>query len=181
MKRLAFLAVVACLCGCALPGTGRADFIGQSVHVYTAVDDTSIVGFNLGTQTIVAGGNTFAPKAAFVVNVFATSINIPTHIDWAPETFNGYVIAEVGPSPSMITGVSLDSTNVSGFDSSRLTFDATDVFMNFQGINTKSDSFVTADVTFAPTAAPEPASLTLMGLGAAGLLGYGWRRRKRPA
>jgi hypothetical protein len=27
MKRLAFLAVVACLCGCALAGTGRADDI----------------------------------------------------------------------------------------------------------------------------------------------------------
>jgi hypothetical protein len=27
MKRLAFLSVVACLCGCALPGTGRAEFI----------------------------------------------------------------------------------------------------------------------------------------------------------
>jgi hypothetical protein len=28
---------------------------------------------------------------------------------------------------------------------------------------------------------PEPASLTLVGLGTLGLLGYGWRRRKRPA
>ena len=31
------------------------------------------------------------------------------------------------------------------------------------------------------TGAPEPASRTLLGIGAAGLLGYGWRRRKRAA
>jgi hypothetical protein len=30
----------------------------------------------------------------------------------------------------------------------------------------------------ATTPAPEPASLTLLGLGALGLLGYGWRRRQ---
>jgi hypothetical protein len=33
----------------------------------------------------------------------------------------------------------------------------------------------------AATAAPEPASLTLLGLGALGLLGYGWRRRQQAA
>jgi hypothetical protein len=44
------------------------------------------------------------------------------------------------------------------------------------------DSPVTA-LGFGPaaTAAPEPASLTLLGLGALGLLGYGWRKRRQAA
>jgi hypothetical protein len=39
---------------------------------------------------------------------------------------------------------------------------------------------VVADIPFA-TGVPEPASLTLLGLGALGLLGCGWRRRRRAA
>jgi hypothetical protein len=35
--------------------------------------------------------------------------------------------------------------------------------------------------TSSTAAAPEPASLTLLGVGAVGLLGYGWRRRRLAA
>jgi hypothetical protein len=47
------------------------------------------------------------------------------------------------------------------------------------GTGTHADSF-TLQVGPA-TATPEPASLTLLGIGAVGLAGYGWRRRRRAA
>jgi hypothetical protein len=45
------------------------------------------------------------------------------------------------------------------------------------------DDFLYAEPLAVPaaTAAPEPASLTLLGLGALGLLGYGWRKRQQAA
>jgi hypothetical protein len=46
-------------------------------------------------------------------------------------------------------------------------------------INATPDTLVVR--TSAPAATPEPASLTLLGAGALGLLGYGWQKRRRAA
>jgi hypothetical protein len=46
------------------------------------------------------------------------------------------------------------------------------------GTGAHADSFT---VQIGPTAAPEPASLTLLGIGVASLAGYGWRRRRATA
>jgi hypothetical protein len=86
----------------------------------------------------------------------------------------------------------LDVRNFGGgsttqFDAEILTGDAVSrVFnTNVAGSDGTADSGgLVTQFGFGPaaaSAAPEPASLTLLGIGALGLLGYGWRRRKQAA
>ena len=70
--------------------------------------------------------------------------------------------------------ISLVPSSAAGF-SGNTGFAANGVFAPFTSIPG------TVTITPAATAAPEPASLTLLATGALGLLGYGWRKRKQAA
>jgi hypothetical protein len=154
----------------------RAGFIGDNVTVNYEWPNLGTVLYTGGTQTIAAGGTTFDLSSGGVtVDVTDSSIVVTFPGGWgfstAAKTFDGIVVTD--PSAD-ITGVSLDTTNITGYVASDITFDTNDVYINFpyppfSGLD--AGASVTADVVFAP----EPASLFLIG---AGLLGIAaWRRR----
>jgi hypothetical protein len=105
-----------------------------------------------------------------------------------PTQFDGAWFAGYGFAP--VTFYMFDASNNLLATSSTLSPSDTPTFLasGYSGLVTRvqvyspdPDFFVMDDVTFeSPNPVPEPASLTLLGLGALGVIGFGWKRR-RPA
>jgi PEP-CTERM motif len=99
--------------------------------------------------------------------------------------FNG-VIFSTPPDEPAFTSVTLESTSgdFSQFTASDITFNAHAVALNYAGLPPSGEGG-TGDVVFnyyttATQPTPEPATLTMLGIGIASIAGYGWRRRKAP-
>ena len=159
-----------------------AGLIGQSVRVDYLYPDQSSVLQVLGSGVVSAGGftvNSFGQHNYTVTDAQITLQNVAgTSINFLSNTFNGYELIETGGSPLAFTGVTVDAaTNVSGFNASRVSFDATHVFLNMQDLTTQNQQKVVLNLQFGASSVPEPLSAGMVGLGlaAAGLL----RRFKR--
>jgi hypothetical protein len=184
MKKSSILiaAVLALLLSAA--NNAHAGLIGSTVNSTYYFPDLSSPFENDGTQVVnpTANFNPFGEVGEVVSDSQIVLTNTAgIELFFSPGAFNGPVFDFTGGQT--ITGVSLDGASTVTPVSITLSPDGSGgqlVAINMEGLPFPADANVTVDVQ-TTGAAPEPASLTMLGIGAFGLLGYAWKRRKTAA
>ena len=180
------LLVLAALAGAAALPAGAQGLNGQAVQETFRYPDSATVLRNDGTQVVTPTGVTYTDLVGAGA---VTTVLKPTQVTFTfgtggvafpSTTFIGYVLSETGLLPATITGVSVASSTVSGFDASRVSFDSTDIFANFQFLPALNGQAVTLNfTTSALSSTPEPSSVAAFGFTALGIGGLMLRARKR--
>ena len=97
-----------------------------------------------------------------------------------PVTFNGLVVSGLNDSSGNVLQNVVVSSNMVGWDSSRLAFGSDYVMFDWKGLSFDPSIYLTATLDFGSASVPEPGSLGLM-LAGISMLGFVPRRRKRNA
>jgi hypothetical protein len=174
MKRLAFLAAVACLWDCALPGSGRAGMIDFSYNGSGIANVSGAGSFSFAGNLMTVA---LADLTSFTFSDTTTESGLTTTYSYGLANLTAF--SATLSTGGLLTGLSLDTNDVAGsnpvFQSER--FEVTS--LDTDGAETvKNDGAVISTGTVTQTTAAEPATLTLLGLGVASLAGFTWRRRR---
>jgi hypothetical protein len=151
-------------------GTTSGTFVDTGSGVDgTFIGGTSFIYFNIESD---ATSITFDYSVATGSSPWSDSV-----LSLAPTIYNGIAIDMVsGPA---FTSVSIDpATNMAGFGLGNISFTGSEIQVDWHLLPFDTSTIVKLDVS-APSGIPEPASMTLLGLGIAGVAGCAWRRRKK--
>jgi hypothetical protein len=157
------------------PSVSQAQLFGSTMHFNDEASGACCGHFTYvdgGNRTIGAGIEWAGYDGVMNIDVSQTSLllhgtsDIGYGNDW---DFNGFHLFDIGDSaPDFFV------SNVLGIDPNRVSWSANDVWIDMRGLGFSNGQEISMDLQ--PTAAPEPASLVLMGTG---LLGVGVAARRR--
>lgn len=163
-RRLAVLAAVA---GLGSPADA-ATLLGETVRVTHEYPSQGFIFSGGGPFDVVVGAGVEVPNVISFYsvdlsdgNAFLNFTQIGAGGTFTAAAFNGVHLFDLnGTIPTFLSVTINPATNVAGFDASHISFDANNIYANFQNLFVNSSSRVSLDIT----AVPEPGTLESIGL-----------------
>lgn len=173
------LLVILALCAAGV-SPARANLIGDTITIDHYLPSLGSNGlYEAHTTVVTAGPADFTNMiGVYVVNPEADSINVHFTYgagSWTNHAFNGLVIGSIDDA---LLGVTV-STNLAGWDDSRLTYDAHTIYSNWAGLSIDHGSYFNLSLIQSQGAPVPESSATLALVGAAFAALAGLRRGMR--
>jgi PEP-CTERM motif len=202
MKQCVLAAAVACLFGGGLAETGRADTMTENFTVTigppaaTLGDNdnnflVSVPQFNPANGTLTSVSFALTGSGTYSSNSVLPELDPSGLVQFSggSTAFGFSVLHNTGAVTINLSGSASGAATLAGVTGTGSVMAGVDLFDN--SFNPFADTFETDNgglsgtltYTFTPTVTtvPEPSSLTLLGIGGVGLVGYGWRKRRATA
>lgn len=171
--------------------SAHAGFIGRQLSVdYFSPNSSAPYGLSVETPSVftvdgdietvvvVEGVTTISVDFSDTSMVFNFDTTHPGPT-WNAANFNGLIFNLISGNSFDFATASIDSSSTfAGFDLSRLSFTDSQVAVNWQGLSYNSETILRINFEPNPAEVPEPATLSLLGLGFLGAVAM--RRRRAP-